>query len=133
LELNPQYPIAHFCLGCIYLAQSKSQEAVGEMQKEADASWSLDGLALAYYGTGDKKNADAVLANIIENQQNDAAYQIAEIYAYRGEADKAFEWLERAYKQRDGGLAQIKGDPLLRNIESDPRYRAFLQKMKLPL
>jgi hypothetical protein len=40
---------------------------------------------------------------------------------------------ERAYMQRDGGLAQIKGDPLLRNIESDPRYHAFLQKMKLPL
>jgi hypothetical protein len=52
---------------------------------------------------------------------------------FRNEADKAFEWLERAYNQRDGGLAEIKGDPLLRNIEHDPRYRAFLQKMKLPL
>jgi hypothetical protein len=69
----------------------------------------------------------------VKCNQNDSAFQIAEIYADRGETDKAFEWLERAYKQRDGGLAQIKGDPLLRNIESDPRYRAFLQKMKLPL
>jgi hypothetical protein len=61
------------------------------------------------------------------------AYQIATIYAYRGETDKAFEWLDRAYRQRDGGLTEIKGDPLLRNIEKDPLYRAFLQKMKLPL
>ncbi|MCI0606599.1 hypothetical protein L0156_26745 [bacterium] len=51
----------------------------------------------------------------------------------RRETDKAFEWLERAYKQRDGGLSTMKGDPLLRNLERDPRYRAFLQKMKLPL
>jgi hypothetical protein len=47
--------------------------------------------------------------------------------------DKTFEWLERAYKQRDGGLATMKGDPLLRSLEHDPLYRAFQQKMKLPL
>ena len=43
LELNPQYPIAHFCLGCIYLAQSKPKEALAEMQKESDERWRLDG------------------------------------------------------------------------------------------
>ncbi|MCI0616738.1 hypothetical protein L0244_27475, partial [bacterium] len=69
----------------------------------------------------------------IETFQNEAAFQIAEIYAYRGETDKAFEWLERAYEQRDTGLAQMKGDPLLRSLESDPRYITFLKKMKLPL
>jgi hypothetical protein len=53
--------------------------------------------------------------------------------ATRGETDKAFEWLERAYEQRDGGLSEIKGDPLLRSLEHDPRYRPFLQKMKLPV
>jgi hypothetical protein len=42
-------------------------------------------------------------------------------------------YLERCYKQRDGGLSDMKGDPLLRNIEKDPRYRPFLQKMNLPL
>ncbi len=46
---------------------------------------------------------------------------------------KAFEWLERAYKQRDGGLIEMKGDPLLRNLERDPRYAAFLKKMNLPI
>jgi hypothetical protein len=47
-------------------------------------------------------------------------------------ADRAFEWLERAYAQRDGGLAQLKGDPLLKSLERDPRYAAFLKKMRLP-
>jgi hypothetical protein len=59
--------------------------------------------------------------------------QVAEIYAYRGDRDKAFEWLDRAYRQRDGGLSGMKGDPLLLNLEHDPRWTAFLNKMKLPL
>ena len=133
LELNPQYPGAHLRLGVIYLAQSKPQEAFIEMQKESDPAWQLDGLALAYHALGKKKEADATLNQVIQEQQNDSAYQIAQIYAFRGEQDKAFEWLERAYKQRDGGVTEMKGDPLLRSLESDPRYKAFLQKLKLPL
>ena len=61
-----------------------------------------------------------------------AAYQIAEVYAWRGEADKAFEWLERSYAQDDGGLSFIKVDPLLKSVESDPRFAAFLRKLGLP-
>lgn len=95
--------------------------------------WRRFGLAFAYHAAGMKKEADANLAEIIQEYQNDSAFQNAEIYAYRGEADKAFEWLERAYKQRDSGLTFMKGDPLLRNLERDSRYRAFLQKMKLPM
>lgn len=47
------------------------------------------------------------------------------------DADAAFIWLERAYKQRDPGLTYLKGDPLLKNLECDPRYIAFLKKMHL--
>ena len=112
--------------------QNKFKEALEEIKKETDPAWRLDGLALAYHTIGNKKEADAVLAQVIEEQQNDSAYQITEIYAYRGEIDKAFEWLERAYKQRDGGLTEIKGNPMLRNLEKDP-YNEFLQKMKLPV
>jgi tetratricopeptide (TPR) repeat protein len=133
LELNPQYPGAHFNLGRIYLARSKPEEALAEIQKEPEPAWKLDGLALAYYALGKQKEADATLAQVMQEQQNDSAFQIAEIYAYRGQTDKAFEWLERAYKQRDGGLAEMKGDPLLRSLHGDPRYAAFLQKMKLPV
>jgi tetratricopeptide (TPR) repeat protein len=133
LELNPQFPNTHASLGFVYLAQSKTEQALAEMQKESEPPFREQGFALVYYAAGKKKEADAALADYIEKYQNDAAFQIAQVYAYRGEADKAFEWLERAYKQRDGGLAGMKGDPLLRNIEKDPRYRAFLQKMNLPV
>ena len=62
----------------------------------------------------------------------DAAYQIAAVYAFRNQSDEAFEWLERAYAQRDSGLIETKMDPLLKNLHKDPRYTALLKKLKLP-
>ena len=82
---------------------------------------------------GRKPEADTALAEYIANNQNEGAFQIAEILAFRGEIDRAFEWLDRAYAQRDGGLSEMKGDPLLKHLEHDPRYKAFLEKMHLPV
>ena len=71
LELNPQYPGAHSYLGRIYLAQSKPEEALAEMQKEPEPVWRGQGLALAYHAAGKKKEADAALAEYIEKYQNE--------------------------------------------------------------
>ena len=60
-----------------------------------------------------------------------SAYQIAEVHAARNAADDAFAWLERAYAQRDGGLADVKVSPRLRSLHGDPRWGAFLKKMGL--
>lgn len=117
----------------LYLAESHPQQALIEMQRESDSASRSFGFALAYYGLGQRKNADAALQDLIENYHANWAYQIAIIYSSRGEKDRAFEWLERAFIQRDGGLSQLKGDPLLKSLESDPRYKSFLQKMRLPL
>ena len=50
----------------------------------------------------------------------------------RGQKDEAFQWLEHAYELKDTGLTYMKGDPFLKHLEGDPRYTAFLRKMKLP-
>ncbi len=133
LELNPKYPGAHMRIGCGYLTKGKPDSALAEIMKESEPVWQICGLALVYHTLGNNKKSDSALVELIKGYQDGAAYQIAEIYAWRGEKDKAFEWLERAYNQRDGGLVEIKGDPLLRNIEKDTRYAAFMKKMKLPL
>jgi tetratricopeptide (TPR) repeat protein len=133
LELNPERPLPHNFLGRIYLAQSRTKEALGEMELESDALFRQHGLVLAYYALGQKKESDAALAAFAAKYHAEAAFQLAEMHAFRGETDHAFEWLERAYSQRDSGLAQIKGDPLLRSLEVDTRYTAFLKKMRLPL
>ena len=132
LELNLEYPSSHYDLGKVYLAQAHPQEALAEMEREPEPLWRLLGLALAYHALGRKKEADAALAEFVAKYHAEGAFQIAEVYAFRGETDKAFEWLERAYAQRDGGLSEMKGDPLLKNLEHDPRYAAFLKKMRLP-
>ena len=49
-----------------------------------------------------------------------------------GEVDQAFEWLDRAFLQKDIVVAYIKGEPLLKSLERDPRYKTFLRKMNLP-
>ena len=133
LEINPERPLAHELLGKVYLAQAHPQESLTEMERETESWGRLDGLALAYHALERKKESDVSLAELIAKFHMESAFQIAEVYGFRGESDKTFEWLERAYTQRDTGLAQLKGDPLLKNIEHDPRYAAFLKKMRLPL
>ena len=132
LELNPEIPGPHSFLGRVYLAQSKPAAALAEMEREPRPIWRRQGLALAYQALGRRSEADAALAELIEKDRHSFAFQIAEVYAYRGEQDKTFEWLERAYVQRDVGLAEMKGDPLLLSLKGDPRFAALLKKMRLP-
>jgi serine/threonine-protein kinase len=73
------------------------------------------------------------LAELIATEGEVAQYQIAEVYAWRGEADKAFEWLDRAYASHDPGACLAKADPFIASLRSDPRYVAYLKKLKLPL
>jgi len=133
LELNPQFPRAHIYLGKVYLLQGKPEMALAEMPQETNEAWRNFGLILTYQPLGRKKEVDSLLSDYLVRFQKDNMYQIAEIYATRKEKDKAIEWLEKAYKAREGRLIDLKGDPLLKNLEKDPRYTNFLKKMNLPL
>ncbi len=133
LEISPQIPGSEACISLSYLFEGKPDSALSAMNRESWPFLKMYGLAIVYYASNRKKDADDKLAELIKEYQDNSAFQIAEVYAYRGDDDKAFEWLERAYKQRDGGLAMMEGDPLLKSIEKDPRYKVFMNKMKLPL
>jgi TolB-like protein/Tfp pilus assembly protein PilF len=132
LELNPEYPLAHLMIGLVQLARPDPEAALRETEREHDEAWRLYGRALADHAAGRSKEADAALAELQEKQKVGWDFQLAEIHAFRGERDEAFEWLEAAYAHRDSALSDIKGDPLLRNLAADPRYAAFLGKMGLP-
>jgi TolB-like protein/DNA-binding winged helix-turn-helix (wHTH) protein/Flp pilus assembly protein TadD len=132
LELNPQSTPVHLTLGKILIAEGKPQQALVEIEQEP-AEWpKLLGQALAYHALGRETDSDAALAGLIARYRTFAAYQIAQVYAYRGQSDKSFEWLEHAYKQRDPGLPEIKSNPLFKNLRRDPRYIEVLKKMRLP-
>ncbi len=132
LAISPDGPEAHYLLGLVYLEQGKAQHALAEFEKNRPNSERAVGQALAYSGLGRKTEADAALQQLINGYHDQAAYQIAEVYAFRGEADRAFEWLAIARSHKDAGLAGIKGDPLLKNLYHDPRFGTFLRKMGLP-
>jgi serine/threonine protein kinase len=133
LELSKQFPTVHMNMGLDFLEMGKFDSAMAEVEKEPDSIWQTYGLAFVFHALAKEKEAYNKMTEFINRYQNGAAFQVAEIYAYRNEKDKAFEWLERAYELKDGGLTEIVGDPLLRNIVNDPRYAAFMKKMKLPL
>src|SRR5688572_8388960 len=132
LELNPQFPRTHIFLGKVHLLQGKPELALNEMTQETIEDWRSFGLILTYQTLGRKKETDKMLSNYIVRFSKDNMYQIAEIYAFRGEKNKAFEYLEKSYVAREARLTYLKGDPFLKNLESDPRYAIFLKKMKLP-
>ena len=81
---------------------------------------------------GDRQAADAALADLIANGRDNLAYQIAEVYAVRGEKDKVFEWLQIALDNHDTGMLTLLVDPLVRGLRDDPRYKNLLAKLGLP-
>jgi TolB-like protein/Flp pilus assembly protein TadD len=131
-ELNPQLSSLHLTRGQILLSEGRQQEAMAEVEKETGDWEKLSGESLAYYALGRREESDKALKRLIVTHQNDCAYQIAEVYAYRGEVDKAFEWLDRAYQQRDPGAPELKTSPLMKGLRQDARYAELLKKMRLP-
>jgi tetratricopeptide (TPR) repeat protein len=131
LDLNPQAAFVHVTLGKILIAEEKPRQALAEVEKEPNEWGKLTGLALAYHALGREQDSNAALSELIAKHDADSAYQIAQVYAFRDQSGKSFEWLERAYKQRDAGLPEINTDPLLKNLRHDPRYTELLRKMRL--
>ena len=84
---------------------------------------------MAHDALGNKAESDAALAELIRKHEKDSAYNVAYVLAYRGEADRAFEWLDKAAAYHDPGLATIVVNPLFANIYQDPRWLPFLRKL----
>jgi TolB-like protein/DNA-binding winged helix-turn-helix (wHTH) protein/Flp pilus assembly protein TadD len=132
LDLNPQATYVHLTMGEALIVEGKPQQALAEIEKEPIEWGKLTGQALAYHALGREQDSNTALTSLIEKYGSAGAFQIGQVYAFRGEADRSFEWLEHAYKQRDPGLPEIKTDPLFKSLRRYPGYTEFLTKMRLP-
>jgi serine/threonine-protein kinase len=131
IDLLPTAPGGHAGLGTVLLLRGEAAAALAEFQRDPDESNQRQGAALAYFALGRRAEANAALAEMKRLDATTNASNIVEALAYRGEIDQAFVWLDRAYQQRDFGLSGINRDPLLKSLHGDPRWKAFLRKMKL--
>ena len=133
IDLNPDLWNGHFFLSQIHVMQGRPQDALPEIERVGYDPLRAFLYPIAYYALGRQKESNAGLSELIAKYHAGGAYQIAEVYAFRNQSDEAFEWLDRAYGQRDSGLIETRVDPLLKNLHSDPRYAAFLKKLNLPI
>jgi len=131
LDLNPRAALAHLTLGKVLIATGKPQLALAEVENETLEWGKLTGEALVYHALDREQDSTSAIAELIAKYRTDGAFQIAQAYSFRGETDKAFGWLERAYEQRDAGLPEVKTDPLFTNLHRDRRYTQLLKKLHL--
>jgi len=130
-ELQPTASSSHRFQILVAVQRGDGAGALREANLEPDENFHRFGLALGHYIRGEHKEADAALSDLIAHAHDRLAYQIAEVYAVRGETDKAFEWLETSFNQHDGGTLSLLVDPLLHGLQSDPRYKDLVAKLRM--
>jgi len=131
LDLAPNTGLNHAFLALARLLQGRAQEALSIAQLESHGVFRNLALSMIHHNLGQRAPSDAALKAMIDEFAWTGAYQIAEGYAFRNEVDKAFEWLERSYEQRDPGTIYCASDLLLRPLRGDPRWRPFLRRLGL--
>jgi TolB-like protein len=131
-ELQPSASSNHRWQVLVAVQRGDGETALREAQLEPDASFRPFELALAYDVRGEREAADVAAADLIAHSREGLAYQVAEVYAVRGEVNKAFEWLQIAFDNHDGGMPSLLVDPLLRALRDDPRYKNLIARVGLP-
>jgi DNA-binding winged helix-turn-helix (wHTH) protein/TolB-like protein/Tfp pilus assembly protein PilF len=132
IEIDPDFPHAHFRLGTAYEDGGMYGEAIAELQKAVQLSedpYYAGALGHAYAASGNVSAARKMLALLksSSSQRYIPAYAIALVYAGLGEKDNAFIWLGKAREDRSTSLAYMKVDPVLNSLRGDPRFVSLVQ------
>jgi TolB-like protein/Tfp pilus assembly protein PilF len=130
LAMNPSAGLSHAMLAGVRCFQGRTDEALADAEAESHPVFRRFVLAIVQHARGNREQSDAQLQELIEGFGWTASYQIAMVHAARGEVDQAFTWLDRAYEQRDPGLAQVMCDRYFRSLYDDPRWPRLLKKMR---
>lgn len=136
-EMAPNFPTPYFWLGTSYLEKKDYDSAMENFQKAVTLSRrapvALAGLAIGLARTGKSKEAEAVLAELLDSSKKQYVpeFYVACVYAALNQKDQAFEWLEKSYQERANGLNLIKVIPLVDGLRSDPRFTKLLERLNL--
>jgi TolB-like protein/Tfp pilus assembly protein PilF len=128
LRLSPSYAGEHANLGWVFLIQGDAKAGMSEAQLETDPQFKLFVLAVAHFALGQKAQSDAILADAIKRYRTTSAINIAAVYAFRGEADQTFEWLDKALQNHEPDIGAVPALTYFAKLKSDPRWLPFLRK-----
>ncbi len=131
IGLNPEFPGARAYRARVKIIQDKPESALEESEQEPDPFWSRYSRILSLLALQQNQEAEQLLQQMIAEDGGHAAYQVAEILAFNGDNDRAFEWLQRAIEQKDGGMGEVIGNYFLRNLHTDPRWKVMLSSLGL--
>jgi len=131
LMLSPGFTWQRYNIGVVMLLKGEPEAALAAIEPVSGTEAGAIGLALVYHSLGRTAESDAALEELLDFERNEPgwAYNIAFVMAYRGDTDRAFEWLERAVEYNDSGLPQVAADNLFANIHDDPRWLPFLESI----
>jgi adenylate cyclase len=129
LRLSPGRNQTHYTVGLALLRKGEPEAALTEILREPSASWRLDGLAIVFHARGDHEKSDAALAELVAKWETDAAWNIAYVHAFRGETDRAYDWLEKAIEFNDPGLGDTPWIWQFDSIKGDSRWLPFLRRI----
>jgi len=132
LLMNPNSGMGHYGLSCIYLSQGKIEDALVEAEKNTHPFWNAYSKSMIYYTQGKIKEGDALLQQIIDRFGDFASPNIAYVYAFKGDKDNAFKWMEVALKNKDAVLLEVLNYPEMKILWGDPRWNTFINKLGLP-
>jgi adenylate cyclase len=137
VQISPEWPSTIMTLFDVELHQGRAHEVLGSIERLRDPKDSLPYRAMAEFTLGNdlqsRKALDEYIA-MVEQQKFDSDRWggVATVYAWRGERQKALDWLERVASQGNGGIACINSDPFYAELHDDPRFKALLRKLALP-
>ncbi|HJR13188.1 MAG TPA: hypothetical protein VJ833_04740 [Rhodanobacteraceae bacterium] len=133
IELQPAATSYHEWLTVIEVLRRNAKAAWAAAQAEpASGGWQAVALAMAQQIGPDRVAANAALKHLIDTRATEASFQVAEVYALRGDPDQMFVWLDHAWANRDAGIANLLFDPFILRYRHDPRFAAFCHKVGLP-
>ena len=140
IELDPNIGLAYFHLGCVYLDKGMMEEAMSTLEKSIElvtgSGWAETKLGVIHVMQGEKEKASQILNELIERKKNTyvESFSIACLCSHLGHTDKAFEYLDLAYEERDTLMPYLNVIPvydLSKEVYADPRYKKLLKKMNL--
>jgi TolB-like protein/DNA-binding CsgD family transcriptional regulator/Flp pilus assembly protein TadD len=129
LRLAPDGIAAHHWIGLAWLFKGEAEAALEAFERESDEGFRVKGRALALYALGREDEYRATLDELIERWGEQRPAEVAQVYAWTGESDRAFEWLDKAAKHGHQHFAYIVTEPLFAKLCDDARWLPFLERI----